>query len=46
MLKKVDLHSVATALASKVFPFPGGPYSKMPLVGALIPVKISGFNYG
>lgn len=25
ILKKVDLHSVATAFASNVFPFPGGP---------------------
>lgn len=30
MLKKVVLHSVATALASRVLPVPGGPYSKMP----------------
>jgi hypothetical protein len=25
ILKKVDLHSVATAFASMVLPFPGGP---------------------
>ena len=25
ILKKVDLHSVATALARRVLPFPGGP---------------------
>ena len=30
ILKNVVLHSVATALASKVLPVPGGPYSKMP----------------
>ena len=30
MLKKVVLHSVATARASRVLPVPGGPYSKMP----------------
>lgn len=30
MLKKVVLHSVATALASRVLPVPGGPYSKTP----------------
>jgi len=28
MLKKVVLHSVATALANNVFPVPGGPESK------------------
>jgi len=44
MLKKVDLHSEATAFASRVFPLPGGPYSKIPLVGALRPVKISGLS--
>ena len=30
MLKKVVLHSVATARARRVLPVPGGPYSKMP----------------
>ncbi len=30
MLKKVVLHSVATARASRVLPVPGGPYSRMP----------------
>ena len=30
MLKKVVPHSVATALASSVFPVPGGPYRRMP----------------
>lgn len=44
ILKNVALHSVATALASIVLPFPGGPYNNMPLVGALKPTKISGFN--
>lgn len=42
ILKNVDLHSVATALASRVFPLPGGPYSKMPFVGSLIPWNNSG----
>ena len=42
MLKKVESHSEATALASIVFPFPGGPYNKIPLVGFLMPVKMSG----
>jgi hypothetical protein len=46
MLKKLDLHSVATALASSVFPFPGGPYNRIPFVGALMPVKSSGLNLG
>jgi hypothetical protein len=44
ILKKVDLHSVATAFASIVFPLPGGPYSRIPLVGALSPTNISGLN--
>ena len=35
--KNVDLHSVATAFANIVLPFPGGPYSKMPLVGSRMP---------
>lgn len=46
MLKKVDLHSVATAFASRVLPLPGGPYKRMPFVGDLSPVKISGLSYG
>lgn len=46
ILKNVHLHSVATAFASIVFPLPGGPYKRIPFVGALIPVKISGLNYG
>jgi len=28
--KKVELHSVAQALAKNVFPVPGGPYNKIP----------------
>lgn len=46
MLKKVELHSVATALANIVFPFPGGPYKRIPFYGDLIPVKTSGRNAG
>lgn len=30
MLKKVVEHSVATALARRVLPVPGGPYNRMP----------------
>jgi hypothetical protein len=41
MLKKVALLSAASALASMVLPFPGGPYSKMPRTGARSPEKIS-----
>jgi hypothetical protein len=37
ILKNVDLHSVATAFASNVFPVPGGPYSNIPLLGAYNP---------
>jgi hypothetical protein len=37
ILKKVHLHSVATAFASIVFPFPGGPYKSIPVSGDLIP---------
>jgi len=29
-LKKLSLNSVATALAMRVFPVPGGPYNKIP----------------
>jgi hypothetical protein len=46
MLKKVALASVATALASIVFPFPGGPNSNKPFGGLLSPVKISGRRLG
>ena len=45
-LKKVDLHSVAIALASIVFPFPGGPYKRIPFEGASSPLKISGLMVG
>jgi len=34
------------ALPIIVFPVPGGPKSKIPLGGALIPVKISGRSIG
>ena len=44
MLKKVLLHSEAHAFANIVFPFPGGPYSKIPRVGFRKPVKMSGRN--
>lgn len=33
ILKKVELHSVAQALAKNVFPVPGGPYNKIPFQG-------------
>ena len=39
ILKKVVLHSVATALANIVFPVPGGPNNKTPLQGSNNPVK-------
>ena len=39
MLKNVVLHSVATALASNVFPVPGGPYNNIPFQGVRIPVN-------
>ena len=45
-LKKVDWHSVAMALASIVFPFPGGPYKRIPLDGAKSPRNISGRMVG
>lgn len=35
ILKNVASHSVAQALAKKVFPVPGGPYSKIPFQGYL-----------
>lgn len=38
-LKKVVLHSVATAFASIVFPVPGGPTIKTPFQGRRIPFK-------
>lgn len=38
-LKKVVLHSVATAFASIVFPVPGGPTINTPFQGLRIPLK-------
>jgi len=38
-LKKVVLHSVATAFASIVLPVPGGPTIKTPFQGRRIPFK-------
>jgi len=38
-LKKVLLASVATALARKLLPVPGGPYKRMPRQGVRLPVK-------
>jgi hypothetical protein len=37
ILKNVVLHSVATALASIVFPVPGGPNNRIPFHGSRIP---------
>ena len=45
-LKNVALHSVAAALASKVFPHPGGPNNSIPDQGFLAPLNKSGFNIG
>ena len=36
MLKKVVLHSVATAFANMVFPVPGGPNISTPCNGTLV----------
>jgi hypothetical protein len=44
--KKVDLHSVATALANNVLPVPGGPYRRIPLDGAYKPQNKSGLRVG
>jgi hypothetical protein len=38
-LKNVVPHSVATALASNVFPVPGGPNIRTPFQGLRIPYK-------
>mmetsp|Transcript_41216 Transcript_41216/g.92561 ORF Transcript_41216/g.92561 Transcript_41216/m.92561 type:complete len:273 (-) Transcript_41216:286-1104(-) len=46
MLKKVDSHSVATAFASSVLPFPGGPKSNTPFGGCRMPEKRAGFLAG
>jgi hypothetical protein len=45
-LKNVALAELAMALPIIVLPVPGGPNSKIPLGGALNPVKISGLNIG
>lgn len=42
ILKKYAFDSVATALASIVFPVPGGPNSRIPFGGARRPVNKSG----
>jgi hypothetical protein len=46
ILKKVADASLAIALPIIVFPVPGGPNSKIPLGGALSPLKISGLSMG
>mmetsp|Transcript_19582 Transcript_19582/g.55206 ORF Transcript_19582/g.55206 Transcript_19582/m.55206 type:complete len:205 (-) Transcript_19582:122-736(-) len=46
MLKNVVSHSVATALASSVFPVPGGPKRSTPFQGAKSPVKSWGYFSG
>ena len=46
MLKKADSDSLATALASKVLPHPGGPKRRRPLVGVRRPVNSSGLSAG
>uniref|UniRef100_A0A1B0D796 Uncharacterized protein n=1 Tax=Phlebotomus papatasi TaxID=29031 RepID=A0A1B0D796_PHLPP len=46
MLKNVAEHSVATARASRVFPFPGGPKSNSPRAGLRRPVNNSGRTEG
>lgn len=38
--KKVVLHSLATAFASKVLPVPGGPNIHIPRHGRRIPLEI------
>ena len=38
--------SLANALAKSVFPFPGGPYRRRPLGGALRPTNKSGRTAG
>lgn len=43
-LKKVVLHSVATAFANIVFPVPGGPTISTPFQGRRIPYKINVSN--
>lgn len=46
MLKKVAFAELAIALPIIVFPVPGGPNNRIPLGGALMPVKISGRSIG
>mmetsp|Transcript_8519 Transcript_8519/g.31898 ORF Transcript_8519/g.31898 Transcript_8519/m.31898 type:complete len:200 (-) Transcript_8519:187-786(-) len=46
MLKNVVPHSVATALASMVFPVPGGPNINTPFHGRRMPWKYSGIQSG
>lgn len=47
ILKKVDYDiSWAQALAMKVLPVPGGPYSRIPFHGFLVPLKIYGKRKG
>uniref|UniRef100_A0A0V0HG72 Putative ovule protein n=1 Tax=Solanum chacoense TaxID=4108 RepID=A0A0V0HG72_SOLCH len=45
-LRNVVPHSVATALAKRVFPVPGGPNIRTPLQGLLIPWKYLGIHSG
>mmetsp|Transcript_13562 Transcript_13562/g.12281 ORF Transcript_13562/g.12281 Transcript_13562/m.12281 type:complete len:100 (+) Transcript_13562:1055-1354(+) len=45
-LKKVDELKLQIAFANNVFPVPGGPKSKTPFHGSLIPVKNSGITRG
>lgn len=44
--KNVHPDYLAKALVIKVFPFPGGPYNKIPLGGDLIPSNKSGLFWG
>ena len=46
ILKKVAFASRASAFASKVFPFPGGPYSRRPLAGDRRPWNRSALRAG
>lgn len=43
-MKNVVLHSVATALAIKVFPVPGGPNNKTPFHGSRSPIRYFNVN--
>ena len=44
--KNVPSASVAQALARKDFPVPGGPYSKIPFQGVLLPTNSYGKRTG